>query len=111
MIVLLLLLIAFFGFGSASSSGETKATAVPAARVPDVTGLASPYAERRVRQAGLVPAQTWCRAHAGAYAVKRQLPAAGTTVPRGSRVTLRLAPAQGQGVRQTPCNAYTGALP
>jgi beta-lactam-binding protein with PASTA domain len=110
-IVLLLLLIAFFGFGSVSSSGESKARAVPAARVPAVTGFATPNAERRIRQAGLVPAQTWCRARASVYAVRGQLPAAGTTVPRGSRVTLRLAPAQGQGIPQMPCNAYTGARP
>ncbi len=108
MIVLLFLLIALVGFTPfSSSSGESKARAVPATQVPDVTGLASPSAERRVRQAGLVPAKTWCRAPASVYTVKSQRPASGTTVPRGTRVRLRLVPAQGH----TPCNAYSGARP
>ncbi len=111
MIALLFLLIALFGSTLGSSSGGGKATAVPAAHVPDVTGVASPYAERRVRQAGLVPTKTWCRTAASVYMVKSQRPAGGATVPRGSRVTLRLVPAQGQGVRHTPCNAYSGARP
>jgi beta-lactam-binding protein with PASTA domain len=112
--VLLLLLFALVGFSSASgtSSLETGAAkAIPATRVPTVIGLESPYAMRRVRRAGLVPAQTWCRTTATIWAVKSQRPTGGTTVPRGTRVTLRLVPAQSQGVRHTPCNAYRGPLP
>jgi beta-lactam-binding protein with PASTA domain len=109
-VVLLLLLVALVGFGSASGTAslETGTRAIPATRVPKVTGLASASAVRRVRQAGLVPAQHRCRAAAIAWTVKSQRPAAGTTVPRGARVTLRLVP---EDVNHTPCNAYSGPLP
>ena len=107
MIVLLLLILGlFYGFGT--SQVDTSVTsAVPATRVPNVTGLAPAAAARRIRLAGLVPAQARCRASAAIWAVRSQRPSAGSTVPRGTRVLVRLAPAQ----RHTPCNAYSGTLP
>jgi beta-lactam-binding protein with PASTA domain len=105
-VLLLLILGLFYGFGA--SHGETSVTsAAPAARVPNVTGLAPAAAARRIRLAGLVPAQARCRASAAIWAVRSQRPSAGSTVPRGARVLVRLAPAQ----RHTPCNAYSGTLP
>ena len=106
MVVLLLLILGlFYGFGASGETGVT--SAVPATRVPNVTGLAPAAAARRIRLAGLVPAQARCRASAAIWAVRSQRPSAGRTVPRGTRVLVRLAPAQ----RHTPCNAYSGTLP
>jgi beta-lactam-binding protein with PASTA domain len=112
-IVLLLLLAASIGLWAAPGKATFESgtvRAVPAARVPNVTGLETRYAVRRVRRAGLVPAQTRCRASASIWAVRSQRPAAGRTVPKGTRVILRLEPVHSQGVR-TPCSAYSGPLP
>lgn len=115
MVGLLLMLFALVAFGFPSGTTSVEKTgevrAVTATRVPNVIGVASPYAERRVRRAGLVPAQTRCRASATIWAVKSQRPAGGTTVPRGARVNLGLVPARRQGVHQTPCNSISGPLP
>ena len=107
MVVLLLLILGlFYGFGT--SQGETSVTsAVPVTRVPNVTGLAPASAARRIREAGLVPAQARCNAAAAIWSVRSQRPSAGSTGSRGSRVLLRVAPAR----RHTPCNAYSGTLP
>jgi len=105
-VLLLLILGLFYGFGT--SQGETSVTsAVPVTRVPNVTGLAPASAARRIRGAGLVPAQARCNAAAAIWSVRSQRPSAGSTVSRGSRVLLRVAP----GRRHTPCNAYSGTLP
>ena len=107
MVVLLLLILGlFYGFGT--SQGETSVTsAVPVTRVPNVTGLAPASAARRIRGAGLLPAQARCNAVAAIWSVRSQRPSAGSTVSHGSRVLLRVAPAR----RHTPCNAYSGTLP
>jgi beta-lactam-binding protein with PASTA domain len=106
-VVLLLLILGLFsGFGTAQvDTGVT--SAIPATRVPNVTGLAPGAAARRIRRAGLVPSPARCSATAAIWAVRSQRPAAGSTVSRGTSVLLRLAPAQ----RRTPCNAYSGTLP
>jgi beta-lactam-binding protein with PASTA domain len=107
-VIVLLLLILGLLYGSGASHGETSVTsAVPATRVPNVTGLAPAAAARRIRGAGLVPAQARCNAAAAIWSVRSQRPSAGSTVSRGSRVLLRVAP----GRRHTPCNAYSGTLP
>lgn len=111
MIVILLLLLAFLGVSLGSTSSEGSVRAVPQAQVPDVEGLSSPYAEQRVRQAGLTPLRVWCRTRSPVYAVVRQRPAPGTSLPRGAGVRLTLAPALGQGVRHTPCNAVAATRP
>ena len=107
MVVLLLLILGlFYGFGT--SHGETSVTsAVPVTRVPNVTGLAPASAARRIQGAGLVPAQARCSAAAAIWSVRGQRPSVGSTVSRGSRVLLTIAPAR----RHTPCNAYSGTLP
>ena len=107
MVVLLLLILGlFYGFGT--SQGETSVTsAVPVTRVPNVTGLAPASAARRIQGAGLVPAQARCSAAAAIWSVRGQRPSVGSTVSRGSRVLLTIAPAR----RHTPCNAYSGTLP
>ena len=107
MVVLLLLILGlFYGFGT--SQGETSVTsAVPVTRVPNVTGLAPASAARRIRGAGLVPAQARCNAAAAIWSVRSQRPSAGSAVSHGSRVLLRVVPAR----RHTPCNAYSGTLP
>jgi beta-lactam-binding protein with PASTA domain len=109
MAVLVMLLATLFLWGAPGTSSfeSGTATVTPAARVPAVTGLSAASAVRRVRNVGLVPAQARCRAEASAWRVKSQKPAAGTSVPRGARVTLQLVPTQGH----TPCNAYSGPLP
>jgi beta-lactam-binding protein with PASTA domain len=105
-VLLLLILGLFYGFGT--SQGETSVTsAVPVTRVPNVTGLAPASAARRIRGAGLVPAQARCSAAAAIWSVGGQRPSVGSTVSRGSRVLLTIAPAR----RHTPCNAYSGTLP
>jgi beta-lactam-binding protein with PASTA domain len=105
-VLLLLILGLFYGFGT--SQGETSVTsAVPVTRVPNVTGLAPASAARRIRGAGLVPAQARCSAAAAIWSVRGQRPSVGSTVSRGSRVLLTIAPAR----RHTPCNAYSGTLP
>jgi beta-lactam-binding protein with PASTA domain len=107
-VIVLLLLILGLLYGSGASHGETSVTSpVPATRVPNVTGLAPAAAARRIRGAGLVPAQARCNAAAAIWSVRSQRPSAGSTVSRGSRVLLRVAP----GRRHTPCNAYSGTLP
>jgi beta-lactam-binding protein with PASTA domain len=105
-VLLLLILGLFYGFGT--SHGETSVTsAVPVTRVPNVTGLAPASAARRIQGAGLVPAQARCSAAAAIWSVRGQRPSVGSTVSRGSRVLLTIAPAR----RHTPCNAYSGTLP
>ena len=107
MIVLLLLILGlFYGFGT-SQSETSMTSAVPVTRVPNVTGLAPASAARRIRGAGLVPAQARCNAAAAIWSVRSQRPSAGSTVSRGSGVLLPIAPTR----RRTPCNAYSGALP
>lgn len=106
MVALLLLLVGLF-VTSGTSEVQTGVTNVQATRVPNVTGLTVVRAMRRVRRAGLVATQTRCAASATVWSVKSQRPTAGRMVPRGSRVQLRLVPAQ----RHTPCNAYSGPLP
>jgi beta-lactam-binding protein with PASTA domain len=109
-IVLLLLLAATIGLWAAPGEATFESgtvRAVPTARVPHVTGLAAGRAERRVRRAGLAPTATRCSSSASIWAVKSQRPAGGATVPRGTRVTLRLVPARSH----TPCNAHSGPLP
>jgi beta-lactam-binding protein with PASTA domain len=105
-VLLLLILGLFYGFGT--SQGETSVTSAdPVTRVPNVTGLAPASAARRIRGAGLVPAQAHCNAAAAIWSVSSQSPSAGSRVSRGSRVHLRVAPVR----RHTPCNAYSGTLP
>jgi beta-lactam-binding protein with PASTA domain len=105
-VLLLLILGLFYGFGT--SPGETSVTSAdPVTRVPNVTGLAPASAARRIRGAGLVPAQARCSAAAAIWSVRGQRPSVGSTVSRGSRVLLTIAPAR----RHTPCNAYSGTLP
>lgn len=109
MIVFFLVLLAFFGISGFSSSSPIESgstTAVPTARVPAVTGLAPPAAQRRIRRAGLVPSATGCHSSGSAYAVKGQRPAAGTTVPRGASVKIRVVGQDGM-----PCSAISGARP
>jgi beta-lactam-binding protein with PASTA domain len=112
--VLLLLLLAVFGFtygGSASVETGTTA-AVPAERVPSVVGLASPYAGNRIRSAGLAPVSRWCAGGSfPGYAVARQRPAAGAVVPKGSPVRIFLVPAVGQGDRHPSCSRFVRARP
>jgi hypothetical protein len=115
-VALLLILLALFGLviggaGSGSSSGSVQAQPVPAATVPSVTGSYGRYAVPRLRAAGLVPVRRWCRARAVEYAVARQSAAAGTVVPRGSRVRIFLVPALGSGVKHPPCNSFAPARP
>jgi hypothetical protein len=118
MIIILLLLLAFFGFsfGSSYTSGTTTYTAplstAEPTRVPNVVGVALPTAGLRLRNAGLMPVQRWCAVpSSGGYAVARQLPTAGSPARRGARVQLFLAPVRGQSVRHTPCNSFVGARP
>jgi beta-lactam-binding protein with PASTA domain len=107
-VIVLLLLILGLLYGSGASHGETGVTsAVPATRVPNVTGLAPASAARRIRGAGLVPAQARCNAAVAIWSVRSQRPSAGSMVSRGSRVFMRVAPAR----RHTPCNANSGTLP
>jgi beta-lactam-binding protein with PASTA domain len=117
-VALLLVLLALFGFvfagvgsGSTSSSRSVQAQPVPAATVPSVTGSYGRYAVPRLRAAGLVPVQRWCRARAVEYMVARQSIAAGTVLPRGSRVRIFLMPALGSGVKHPPCNSFAPAHP
>jgi hypothetical protein len=110
MIIILLLLLAFFGFSFGSS--HTSGTTAEPTRVPNVVGVALPTAGLRLRNAGLVPVQRWCAVpSSGGYAVARQLPTAGSPARRGARVQLFLAPVRGQSVRHTPCNSFVGARP
>jgi beta-lactam-binding protein with PASTA domain len=118
-VALLLVLLALFGFvfagvgsGSTSSSRSVQAQPVPAATVPSVTGSYGRYAVPRLRAAGLVPVQRRCRApRAVEYMVARQSIAAGTVLPRGSRVRIFLVPALGSGVKHPPCNSFAPAQP
>jgi hypothetical protein len=115
-VALVLILLALFGLliggsGSRSSSGSVQAQPVPAATVPSVTGSYGRYAVPRLRAAGLVPVQRWCRARAVEYAVARQSVAAGTVVPRGSRARIFLVPALGSRVKHPPCNSFAPARP
>jgi beta-lactam-binding protein with PASTA domain len=110
-IIILLLLLAFFGFSSGPRSGGVTTYSVPARSVPDVRGLASPYAEQHLRRAGFVPVRRWCTVRSNVYAVARQQPAAGAAVPRGARVRLFLVPALGQGIRHPPCKLFAGSRP
>jgi beta-lactam-binding protein with PASTA domain len=103
---------AAWGIGSgSSSSGRVQAETIPAAEVPTVTGLREQSAQQRLRSAGLVPVERWCRARAVEYAVGRQSIAAGTVVPRGTRVRLFLVPALGSGVKHPPCNSFAPTRP
>jgi hypothetical protein len=43
--------------------------------------------------------------------VARQSIAAGTVLPRGSRVRIFLVPALGSGVKHPPCNSFAPAHP
>jgi hypothetical protein len=117
-VAILLVLLALFGLvlggvgsGSSSSSGSVRAAPVPAATVPSVTGAYGRYAVPRLRAAGLVPVQRWCRARAVEYAVARQSIAGGTVVPRGSRVRIFLVPALNSGVKHPPCNSFAPTRP
>ena len=113
MIILLLLLVLFaFAYRGSStvSSGTVRAT--PAERVPDVAGLASPYASAHIRRRGLVPIVRWCAAGSfPEYMVTRQMPAAGAIVPKGTRVRLFLVPALSNGVRHLRCNRFVRTRP
>jgi hypothetical protein len=117
-VALLLVLLALFGFvlggvgsGSTSSSQSMQAQPVRAATVPSVSGSYGRYAVPRLRAAGLVPVQRWCPARAVEYMVARQSIAAGTVLPRGSRVRIFLVPALGSGVKHPPCNSFAPAHP
>jgi len=110
-IIILLLLLAFFGFSSSPTYTTGLGTATPT-RVPNVVGVAAPSAERLVRRAGLVPVERWCAVPSpGGYAVARQSPTAGSPLHPGTRVRLFLVPALGQGVRHPPCNSFVGSQP
>jgi beta-lactam-binding protein with PASTA domain len=109
-VIILLLLIALLGFAS-GSSGSATARAVPAARVPDVGGLYTQYAVRRIAGAGLVAMRRWCSVPSSQYAVVRQRPGAGAIVPRGTRVRLFLVPALGSGVRHPACRTFVNSRP
>jgi hypothetical protein len=117
-VALLVVLLVLFGFliggvgsGSTSSSGSGQAQPVPTATVPSVTGSYGRYAVPRLRAAGLVPVQRWCRARAVEYAVARQSIAAGKVVARGSQVRIFLVPALGSGVKHPPCKSFAPARP
>jgi hypothetical protein len=113
-LVLLALLGVFAAWGTSSSrseSGSAQAETIPAASVPAVTGIYPRYAKRQLRAAGLVPVERWCRTRAVEWAVERQSIAAGTVVPRGTRVRLFLVPALGSGVKHPPCNSFAAISP
>jgi beta-lactam-binding protein with PASTA domain len=112
-VTILLLLLVLFGFaygGSGSFSSGTTA-AVPAARVPAVTGLYPQYADRALRKAGLVPRHRFCTVASQQYAVVRQRPRAGAVVPRKTSVRLFLVPALGSGVRHPLCRTFANSRP
>jgi hypothetical protein len=116
----LLLILALFtlGYGSGETSlSSPSATAVAPEReragpMPYVVGVNAATAAREVRGAGLLPALRWCATTwPGEYVVRTQLPAPGTVLPLGARVTLLLVPGMNSGVRHPSCTRFVATRP
>jgi serine/threonine-protein kinase len=73
-------------------SGGTTTTSAPAtARVPDVVGMQQGPAQRRLQSAGFRARILYVASQSPAGQVVSESPSAGTTLKRGSRVTLRVS--------------------